>query len=345
MVENKAQRDGYLVIPYLDLDLRTYSIEDHATALRSLMFHKARGNGTPPAVDAPLDPVAVGRLRHLVTQLAPEEYRGVLVLIDLVSQSLRPELKPDAWENAVRDILDPRLLLIPELKFKLFLPKPLIPSLMNYRTVGLDAALVHPFCVRWNEERLRRLMERRIETVSGSGDGSLWMINTDSYLGGFRGLDDEVIDQALSMPGAPRNLNWLIHRMILIKAKSPLVLENFRLTVADLLEARDLLLKLMDRLAHDSRAIPSVLTRTQVRHLETLYCEQKRRYAELSRHIAELDKDYSREADGVRRLTLKDRRQEHVNEREDVANEMVKIETMLGDSEIDCREMLADVSL
>ncbi|MFZ1241093.1 MAG: hypothetical protein WAV66_17330, partial [Anaerolineae bacterium] len=66
------------------------------------------------------------------------------------------------------------------------------------------------------------------------------------------------------------------------------------------------------------------------RHLRQQLAELQRRYETLSNRIAALDKDLGRTLDGETKLTLKERRQELVTERDQTAQEMAQIERQLG---------------
>jgi hypothetical protein len=66
------------------------------------------------------------------------------------------------------------------------------------------------------------------------------------------------------------------------------------------------------------------------RHLRQQLAELQRRYETLSTRIAALDKDLSRTLDSEHKLTLGERRQELVTERDQVAKEMAQIERQLG---------------
>ncbi|QLQ08087.1 MAG: hypothetical protein HZY76_20210 [Anaerolineae bacterium] len=58
--------------------------------------------------------------------------------------------------------------------------------------------------------------------------------------------------------------------------------------------------------------------------------ELQGRYETLSNRIAALDKDLGRELDSERKVTLQERRQELVAEREQVAKDMVQADRQLG---------------
>ncbi|MGB2774557.1 MAG: caspase family protein [Anaerolineae bacterium] len=66
------------------------------------------------------------------------------------------------------------------------------------------------------------------------------------------------------------------------------------------------------------------------RHWRQQLAELQRRYETLSNRIAALDKDLGRTLDGETKLTLKERRQELVTERDQTAQEMAQIERQLG---------------
>ena len=66
------------------------------------------------------------------------------------------------------------------------------------------------------------------------------------------------------------------------------------------------------------------------RHWRQQLAELQRRYETLSNRIAALDKDLGRTLDGETKLTLKERRQELVTERDQTAQEMAQIERQLN---------------
>ena len=66
------------------------------------------------------------------------------------------------------------------------------------------------------------------------------------------------------------------------------------------------------------------------RHLRQQLAELQGQYETLSNRIAALNKDLGRTLDSETRLTLQERRQELVTERDQVAEEMAQIERQLG---------------
>ena len=66
------------------------------------------------------------------------------------------------------------------------------------------------------------------------------------------------------------------------------------------------------------------------RHLRQQLTELQGKYETLSNRIAALDKDLGRTLDSEHKLTLQERRQELVTERDQVAEEMTQIEQQLG---------------
>lgn len=78
-----------------------------------------------------------------------------------------------------------------------------------------------------------------------------------------------------------------------------------------------------------SQATSSESSTTEQRHLQTQLSELTKRYDHLTERIAALDRDISRETDGDRRFTLNTRRQDFVEERDQLASRMKQIEEKL----------------
>jgi hypothetical protein len=75
---------------------------------------------------------------------------------------------------------------------------------------------------------------------------------------------------------------------------------------------------------------PAPLSPSQRRHLETQLAELEKRRVTLTKRIDALDTDIGRELDSERKLVLQERQQELMDERQQVVEQLAKIEGQLG---------------
>jgi len=211
-----------LVIEYLDFDRHPRSVEEHAEEIERRVL-RAIGKEYKPSTTE-----AISRLGSL----CQEQSQSIFVLVDGVEAILGTQVEVGDVERVIEHLFDPRLLRIPGLHFKFFLPASLADRLNSYHVFQRGAIPFNILHVRWTEARLRRLLETRIGQVCKEAP-TLVSISADEHGQPFD-LDGAVTQLALEQPGAPRRLLRLVNEVIRVHARSEADVEKFRLTRSDL---------------------------------------------------------------------------------------------------------------
>lgn len=209
----EAEKRNFIVIPYLDMDRGDNSLETHAASIINLLY-----DIEPSLPKVGTTQSRIAELRRLMRELGSRSsHRGVFVLIDNIAENLGPLWKVPDMEHAIRNLFDPRLLGIDQLWLKFFLNIELSLNLTNYGVFTRG----HPhFCiahVRWTENQLRSLLADRLGQVTDYPE--LQMLAERDPAFGFHDLDGEIVREASMYRGAPRNLNRLVHELIISRAR------------------------------------------------------------------------------------------------------------------------------
>lgn len=233
----EADTRGFLVVDYRTVGREKRTSKEHALAIDGLIWEAIHRTGSSVIVVQPVQSKEpLQQLKTLTERLVPGYYKGIFIFVDNVEDNLGPAWSLDDVGNAIEPLFDPDLIGIKGLAFKLLLPRDLARRVSRYSVVKSSSKYrFRLFCINWNQERLRRCLEDRLRDARvASAPQSLGAIAEDS----FPFLDNQVIDVALSMPGAPRNLFRLVHEMIISHVRRERDPTKYRLTPEDFEQAR-----------------------------------------------------------------------------------------------------------
>lgn len=282
MVANDAQKYNILVVEYLKFDPHPLSAEEHAREIQ-LRISQALGEGqrTFGAPGPALVDISAAKERG---------FKVIFVLIDNVTEDFDRGATTDEIEQVITNLFDHRFFEIPGLYFKFFLPDSLAERLSIYLVIAGRKHPIDLLHVRWTEEALRQLLREKIVSVSRKGEDSFLSLSDDGRGQPFD-VDKELINAALSRPGAPRNLNILACNLIYAHARNEPDPEKFRLTKRDLKDAIT-----YSRLQTEGECRPQTFDSSDVdedqQHLRELIAEKRRRLRVLEYQAAKFG-DYT----------------------------------------------------
>jgi len=231
MVADEARKYGILVVEYLRFDRHPRSVEEHAREIGLCILQALGEQGRAFEV-----PETLPRLTDLSNMAKEQGFKATFVLVDDVVEGLGPGSTEDEIEQVIMNLFHPHLLNISGLYSKSFLPGSLAERLSDYPVIAGGGYPIDLFHMRWVEQTLRELLREKILSVSQRGEDSFFPLSDDGTGRPFD-IDSVLVKEALSQPGAPRNLNVLVCNLIYAHARNELDPAKPRLTKRDLEDA------------------------------------------------------------------------------------------------------------